>query len=450
MLELGADGLKIDGHDAAALVARFGSPLHVISAARLRANARALVAALESAWSHGPTAVLASLKANPSPTIRRLLGAEGLGCDVFGSHELTVALACGVEPALVSLNGATKAEPELALAVAHGVRIAVDSLAELERLAAVATAAGRTAAVRLRLRPWLDDAGTLSDFSAAEIPARDAVQRYRAGIPDDEWLACLELAHRHPALELRGLMAHASRQTTALEFWAAFGRFMAGAVATARDHLGVTVSEVDLGGGLAGGGDPTGRHHPRRRAAAPAPAPGVLIGAIVGAFSDELARRDVDPTGMQLEIEPGRALLGSAGIHLATVLHVKRQTMPVAATWLETDTSEAFLPDVVWEAARFPIVVASPHDPEPVSEVIVTGRSCGFDELDEGVTLPQLEPGSLIAFLDTGAYQDATSNNFNLLGRPATVLIDGDDAAVITRRETFADVMARHADWEPG
>ena len=206
------------------------------------------------------------------------------------------------------------------------------------------------------------------------------------------------------------------------------------------DELGAAAGgwrprEIDIGGGFPLPRDPAGRALDRRADAPPAP-PIEAFAAVVGT---ELAAF----AGAVLEVEPGRSLFGDAGLHLTRVLGVKRQTAPEPYTWIETDTSEAFLPDGLLEHNRWTVLAAGRLD-EPVAlRGDVVGRSCGFDVLTADADLPAVEPGDLLAILDTGAYQDAASSNFNAMPRPATVLVGGDRHELARRRETPADVFAR-------
>lgn len=174
-------------------------------------------------------------------------------------------------------------------------------------------------------------------------------------------------------------------------------------------------------------------------------APGIeeYAEAITSSLRDGLARAGVDAAGIQLEVEPGRSLYGNTGIHLARVRHVKAQSEPVPLRWVETDTSEIFLADVVFEHNRWQALVANRADRPCTQTADVVGISCNPDVIVADAELPEVEPGDLIAFLDTGAYQDANASNFNALPRPATVLVNGADAEVIKRAETTADVFAR-------
>jgi diaminopimelate decarboxylase len=164
---------------------------------------------------------------------------------------------------------------------------------------------------------------------------------------------------------------------------------------------------------------------------------------ITGALRLELADRGIDPAGKTLEVEPGRSMYSDVGIHLATVRNIKRQSRPVPQRWIEVDTSEAFLPDVIVEHTRFGHIIANKADVATTDAADIVGKSCGFDLLSESAAIPEVDVGDVIAFLDTGAYQDAVSNNFNAMPRPATVLVNGSHAEIIKRAETVADVFSR-------
>ena len=123
--------LWVEGVACSELAARFGTPLYVISESRLRTNARRLTAALAAAWPYGEARLLPSLKANPTLATRAILNEEGVGCDTFGETELVAALRAGVPGEQISVNGASKSERLIALAVASGARITLDSAREL-------------------------------------------------------------------------------------------------------------------------------------------------------------------------------------------------------------------------------------------------------------------------------------------------------------------------------
>lgn len=146
---------------------------------------------------------------------------------------------------------------------------------------------------------------------------------------------------------------------------------------------------------------------------------------------------------MVLQIEPGRSLLANTGIHLSRVCHVKRQERPVPRTWIELDTTEMFLADLFMEHAYFRPLFASQADAPGLGKVEIVGQSCNFDLLARDIEAPAVAIGDVIAFLDTGAYQDAAASNFNALARPATVLVTENRCTLIKRRETLEEIFAR-------
>lgn len=437
--------LWIDGLRADDLARRFGTPLYVISEAQLRSNARRWAAALAQAWPGGRTEVLPSLKANTSLALRKILNQEGLGCDVFGHNELVLALRAGVPAEAISVNGATKAHDVLELAIRSRARVTLDSLAELRDAEAIARRLVTTARVRLRLRPWLAASQARSDFVHDHYPAHLAVHDYRAGMSLADAREAVRAAHRSSALELLGVMAHVSRQTTDLSFWRALGHEMAALVADLRTHCpSWQPREIDLGGGFAIPRDPTARALPRRHGAPHAPRPDAYLQAMTEPLALGLQTAGLEPAGIVLQIEPGRAIYGDAGVHLATVRHIKHQDEPVQRTWIETDTSEAFLADTFIEDNAWTIVDASgDHRGAPTVNAAVTGISCGYDVLAAPAPRPRPQPGDVLAFLDTGAYQEACASNFNAMGRPATILVSGTQVHVIKRAETLEDLLTR-------
>ncbi|HXV53636.1 MAG TPA: VOC family protein [Solirubrobacterales bacterium] len=439
-----ADGLYLEECRARDLAERFGTPLYVVSEDQLRRNARRFQAEFGSRW-RGPFLLLPSIKANQSLALRRILTEEGTGCDAFGEGELEAAMRTGTDPDRVSLNGPMKGDALLERAVRTGVRITLDSRAELARAAAAAERIGRTAMVRLRHRPDLVGFDSPSEMSPAKASVRDALQRYKAGIPTEDLLAIGAEEIAGPSIELTGLHLHLGRHSADPEMWRAAVDDLANLIAALRERWnGWSPRELDLGGGYPAPRDPFGRLLEQRSDAPDrSPPPAAFAEAICPRLERRLADQGIDPAGIRLELEPGRALYADAGIHLATVGNVKRQTIPTPLTWVETDTSDAYLPDVNLEFNRWTVITADRPAAEPSLVADVTGRTCALDVLVPDAGLPEVEPGEVLAFLDTGAYQDAGAHNFNALPRPGTVLVHGAEAELIRRHETIEDVFAR-------
>jgi diaminopimelate decarboxylase len=439
--------LFVEECDAVGLAERFGTPIYVASEDQLRRNARRFARAFGERWPEGDVNVLPSIKANFSLALRRILTQEGMGCDTFGPAELTAALRSNVPPELISVNGSVKDQELIDRAVEAGARITLDSVAELERVRAAAERLGRRARVRFRVRPIYEELDRPTEFAAEEISIREAAREYKPGIPTEDLVPLGREAFEMDPIEVTGLMAHLGRHHRDLDVWRgmvrAFVRLIA-ELSSAWD--GWMPREIDVGGGFATRRDPTGRRIPRLRARAPddlAPTVEDYAGAIAGTLREELGRRGLKPAGVTLEVEPGRSLFADTGIHLATVRNIKRESVPLPWCWVEMDTTEMFLVDSLIEHNRWMVSVANRADEPARMTADVVGKSCGFDVMVPQADLPDVQPGDLIAFLDTGAYQDASSSNFNALPRPATVLVRGTDAEIIKRAETIDDVFAR-------
>jgi diaminopimelate decarboxylase len=439
--------LFVEGCAAADLAGRHGTPLSVVSEDQLRRNARRIAAAFGAHWTEGPVNVLPSIKANLSLALRRILSEEGMGCDAFGGPELYAALRGGVAPELISVNG-PKEQEVVDEAVAVGARVTLD---HVDEIAMVREAVERTrgkAVVRPRIRPDLTSLGLASDWLEEPLPVAQVAQVYKAGMPLEDVLRVGPELLRMEGVRVSGVHVHVGRHRPEPDYWRAVMAEVAAAIAEIRDAWGGwEPSEIDIGGGLPIPRDPFGREMPRLRErsgaglrAAPVE---VYADAICGSLRDELRARGFDTTGVTLEVEPGRALYGDAGVHLMRVTRIKRQTRPFDWTWVETDSTENFLPDVLLEHNRWSFVVADRADAAPRMRADVVGSSCNPDRILPEADLPEVESGDVIAVLDTGAYQDALANNFNALPRPATVLVSGERSELIRRAETVQDVFAR-------
>jgi diaminopimelate decarboxylase len=436
--------LFVEELPAQELARRFGTPLYVMSEDQLRRNVRRFRSAFAARWP-GELLLLPSIKANSSLALRRILTDEGTGCDVFGAGELEAALRTGSDPERISLNGPMKDAALLARAIREGLRITLDSAAELERAAAVAARLGAPARVRLRFRPDLAGFDTPSEMSPDGASIRQAIQRYKAGIPTEDLLGISAAQIADPNLELTGIHFHLGRHSADPAVWsAAIGGLCELLAEVASRWGGWVPRELDVGGGFPAPRDPFGRLLPQR-ASAPAKAPGVdeYAEKLCGPLIAGLGALDLDPGAIRLELEPGRGLYADAGIHLATVGNVKRQTEPVPLTWVETDSSDAYLPDVNLEYNRWTCLPVTRANAEAIIKADVTGRTCALDVIVPDAELPPVESGELLAFLDTGAYQDVGATNFNALPRPGTVLVTGDRAELIRRHETLDDVFGR-------
>lgn len=427
------DGLLwIEGRAAPELAEEYGTPLYVTSEAQIRANVRRLRQAFEARWPR--VTLLYATKANANLAIRRLLVEEEVGGDCFGLGELTLSLRAGVPSELLVLNGSNKQPAELGAAIEAGVTINVDDPGELEVVAGLAEQLGRPAGVCLRVLPFTyADPATLEP-ELAEIAADTSHDKW--GMDRQTILAIVPTALQSPWLRLRGLHLHVSRLRATPEAFELAARLIATCIAELHDRFGWQPELLDFGGGYPHerdpeSGAPSGSHS--------VGTPEDYAEAITSTLRAALADRSLGEP--HLLLEPGRGLVSNATVLLTRVGVVKR--LPTGSTtWVNVDASTNHCPRVPLQGYYYEIVHATKGCDAGGAEVSVVGPTCVLDMLGERRPLPSLGQGDLLAVLDVGGYAEVLSTQFNLLPRPATVLVDGDACEVIRRRETIDELLA--------
>ena len=401
------DGLLLEGVPLAAIAAAVGTPTWVYGAGTIRARYRALAAALAEAGL--PAHVHFAVKANDRLPVLRLLGTEGAGADVVSAGELLRAREAGIPAGRIVFSGVGKTAAELRLALEQGIaQINVESAEELAMLSAIAAGMGRVAPVALRVNPDVD-ADTHAKISTGR--ARD-----KFGIPYAGAAALYAHAATLPGIDPRGLAMHIGSQIRTLApFRAAYAR-IAGLVRDLR-AAGQRVQVVDCGGGLA---------IPYRDE--PVPGPAGLAGAIAASFHD---------LDVELMVEPGRWLVGPAGVLLASVILVKRDG---GSRFVVLDAAmNDLLRPAMYDAWHGIVPVGATELTGVLSPADVVGPVCeSGDTFARDRLLPPLAPGALVALLDAGAYGAVMSSSYNARPPAAEVLVDGARWAVIRPRPELA------------
>ena len=409
------DGLLMDGVPLNAVADALGTPTWVISAPSLRARYRAMAQALAQAGLDAQ--VHYAVKANDHLAVLRVLGGEGAGADVVSEGELRRALLAGIAPGDIVFSGVGKTIAELGFALSEGIaQINVESAEELEMLSGVAAAAGRTAHVALRVNPDID-AGTHAKISTGR--ARD-----KFGIAYADAARLYAHAATLPGIQPVGLAVHIGSQILSVApYRAAYAR-VAELVRALRE-AGQTVESVDCGGGLGiGYGDEPGG------------SPAALAGAI---------RASLHGMGLRLMVEPGRWLVGPAGVLLASVVLEKQAT---GARFLVLDAAMNDLIRPAMYDAFHAIVPLSAVDARgPVSLADVVGPVCeSGDTFARDRSLPKLAAGARVAILDAGAYGAVMSSTYNARPLAAEAMLDPaagpDGFSVIRARQPMSALWA--------
>ena len=434
--------LFIEECDVADIAEEFGTPLFIVSEQHLVSNLHEYQEVFSRHWPEGPVRIMAAIKANPNTAVRRILTREGAGCDTFGMGELELALRGGVDPNDLAVNGSIKSRELIARAIEVGCHVVLDSPIELEYCQEEAERQGKVVPVLLRVKPWLEDLDLPSDFFPNRT-IRDMTQTVKYGIPTSEMLPMVPRALELPNVDLVGVHSHAGRHSKRFEFWDKMVAAQVRMIELIRDAAGGdwTPQIVSFGGGMAAVED-----RESRVAVTDYESPSIedYAEVITDAFRREMTARNFDLDGMMIEVEPGRGLHNETGIHVATVHVVKHETENIDRVWLETDTSEVFLSiGGLNVTPPFDYLFANKADAPLTSVGDIVGITCNYECLVEQAPVPDIEPGDILTFLNTGSYIEPYTANFNALPRPGMVLVSGDSAEWIKRPETQDEVFAR-------
>jgi len=393
----------------AAIARAVGTPVYVYDAAMIRARFATLSAALRRRF---PVHVHYAVKANSNLAVLALLRELGAGADIVSGGELFRARAAGFPPATIVFSGVGKTDDEIRDALAAGLgMINVESEAEAERVAALAADAGRVARVGIRVNP---------DVTADTHPyTQTGARGMKFGVPLDRVIPLARRLHGHPQTTLVSVGMHIGSQITAGGPFRAGAERLAAIVASIRAAGVATLEAVDVGGGL-----------------------GIAYQAGATALDpDEFAEAVAplhDATGLPLLVEPGRYLVGPAGVLLSRVLFRKQ------AGGREFAIADAGMNDLLRPSlyqADHPIRVIRPEAPGTLEEVDVVGPICETgDFLGLRRALAGATAGALLAVEAAGAYGFSMSSQYNSRRRPAEVLVDGGRWGVVRMRERLEDL----------
>ena len=403
--------LEIGGCDVVELAAKFGTPAYIYAEDDIRARARAYVDAFRARTDDFE--VLYASKAAPVTAIYRLCAEEGLSVDVASGGELHMALRAGLDPARIYLHGNNKTEAELRYAVKARVgHVIVDSFAEIARLDAMLD---RDQDVLIRVTPGVVPA----THSYVQTGGLDS--KFGFGLEDGLAGRAIGEVLRSRHLRLVGLHAHVGSQIFELDAYTAAIEALAGLV-----DGGWECRILNVGGGLG---------IAYTSADEPPPIDRYVDVKVRG------VRRVFDPEPRIL-IEPGRSLVGNAGVTAYEVGTVKE--IPGIRTYLSVDGGMSDNLRPMLYGSRYEAIVANRAGEVPDTPATVAGMHCeSGDILVADAMLADPRPGDILVTPATGAYGYAMASNYNGVPRPPVVFCKAGDARVVVRRETFDDLMAR-------
>ncbi len=418
-----AGRLAINDLDVRDVVEEFGSPLYIYDETTIREMCREFVGNFRRYYPK--TDIEYSTKAMSNPAILKIIEQEGLHIDVVTGGELAFALAANFPPEKINFHGNNKVRSELREAVETGIgRITIDSFHEIELLNEVAGEFGTSQAVNLRVSPSIDphthrltSTGVLDSKFGFSIETGDAEKAVAAAL-------------EQPNLEVQGLHFHLGSPLFELEPYEEAIEYVCAFAARMKWVHHLELNEFSPGGGMAIGYLSS------------------KLPPTIAEYAQKIAESLVSAcTRYGLEqprmiIEPGRSIVGRAGVAVYTIGGIKR--IPGVRTYVSVDGGmgdniRPALYDAEYE-------VMSVDDPlgQPSQKVTIAGKFCeSGDLLAEDVNLPELNTDDLLALPASGAYCVPMASNYNLQTRPAIVLVtEQSEARLIRRRETYEDLLA--------
>ncbi|ODT59724.1 MULTISPECIES: diaminopimelate decarboxylase [Paracoccus] len=394
------------------IASQVGTPVYVYSAATLTRHFGLFRQALD--WTDH--LVCFAVKSNSNLAVLKLMGDLGAGMDVVSGGEYARAKAAGVPGERIVFSGVGKTIPEMRMAIDGGIRqFNIESEPEMHALSALAASMGATVPVAIRVNPDVD-AKTHEKIATGKSDNK-------FGIPISRAMAVYAEAASLPGLRVVGVDVHIGSQLTDLAPFRAAYQKVAELTRALRAE-GHAITRLDLGGGL-------GIPYRRDNSAPPLP---IEYGQVI--------RETVGDLGCEIEIEPGRNIVGNAGILLSRVIYVKNG-----------EDRDFLIVDAAMNDLLRPAMYGAHHDIVPVMEAAVgapvrpydvVGPVCeSGDTFQKGADLPALTAGALIAFRSAGAYGAVMASEYNSRPLVPEVLVQGDHFAVIRARPTYDEMLGR-------
>jgi diaminopimelate decarboxylase len=402
-------GLCVERVPLSRIAEEVGTPCYVYSRGRIEKNWRAY----DEAFGDHPHLVCYAVKANGTLAVLDILASLGSGFDIVSGGELHRVERAGGDLSKVVFSGVGKTRAEIEAAVAAGIAsIDVESIEEIDRVSQAAGSLGRSAPVALRVNPDVDP--NTHPYIATGLKTA------KFGIGIDEALETYRYAAGMTGIDIRGVACHIGSQLMDMApLLDAFGRLLD--LVDTLEVNGIGIRHIDAGGGLGIG---------------PAESPGPDRGKWVEAMLEVMRRRG--RRDLELFVEPGRSIVGDAGILLTRVEYLKASGDKRFAV-VDAGMNDLLRP-ALYQAKHGMLTVKEPAGAGDVYDVV--GPVCESADVLGTSRRMSLAVGDLIAITDAGAYGSVMASNYNARSRPAEVVADGDQFQVVRRRETFDDMVA--------
>lgn len=415
--------LHIGSVDTVELANQYGTPLYVFDEEVIRNAIRTYKNSIDCYYDGNGMTLYAS-KAFSCLEMYRIAAEEGIGIDVVSGGELYTALKSGFNAENIFMHGNNKSATELNMAVQNSVgHIVIDSFDEIALLNKIAEENSKTVKVMLRIKPGID--AHTHDF----IKTGQNDCKFGFMLESGEAFDAVEETLKAKNLLLTGFHCHIGSQIFSTDPFCLAAEVMAKFMADVKQKFGHTATELNLGGGF-------GIRYTDEDTPLPYDAFMQKVSTTLKATCKELG---IDIP--RVYIEPGRSIVGAAGITLYTV--GPKKAIPNIRTFVAVDGGMGDNPRYALYGAKYEAVVANKADAPKTFTATIAGKCCESDLLGENVKMQEPENGDILAVLATGAYNYSMASNYNRLPRPAVVMVKNGQHRLIIKRETYDDLISQ-------
>lgn len=422
-LKISPEGnLEIGGCDTLELVKKYGTPLYVMDEGAIRQNCRQYKDAIDKYYDGNGLALYAG-KAFCTMAICLIVQQEGLGLDVVSGGELYTAIKAGFPMEKVYFHGNNKTPEEIEMGIEHNIgRFVVDNHIELELINRIAGEKGKKVNIAFRIKPGVD-AHTHEFVQTGQIDSKFGV-----ALENGEAHEIVAAAKKMENVNVTGVHCHIGSQIFDLAPFELAAEVMLNFIVDIREKYGIHITELNLGGGF--GIQYTDKDDP------------LEYDRFIESVSKVVKRlsREKGLGKLFMLMEPGRSIVAPAGITLYTIGSVKE--IKDIRKYVSVDGGMTDNPRYALYRAEYTALIANKPNAPKTEVVTIAGKCCeSGDLIAKDISLPQAEPGDILAVLATGAYNYSMAMNYNRNGKPPVVLVKDGQSRLIVKREDYSDII---------
>ena len=414
--------LTVGGCDTVDVCEKYGTPMYLMDEERIRDNMRSYKNAIDKYYG-GKGLCLYASKAFSALYIYKVAKEEGLGVDVVSGGELYTALKAGFDPSKIVFHGNNKSFGEIKMAVESRVgHIIIDAKEEIEVIDSLSRENGVKTKVMIRVKPGVD-AHTHEFISTGQIDSK-----FGFAVENGEAFEIAKYALGFENIEITGLHCHVGSQMFLYEPFALTAEIMMNFYAKLKNELGLSLCELNLGGGF-------GIKYTEEDT--PVDYEG-FIDSVSGVIHEICKEKNLDVPFIYME--PGRSIVGDAGITLYTAGGIK--DIKDIRKYVSVDGGMGDNPRYILYGAVHDAVIANRAADKPTEKVTICGKCCeSGDVIIENAFMPEIKSGDKIAVMSTGAYNYSMASIYNRIPRPPVVMAKNGETKLIIKRESYEDII---------